>query len=142
MTDERGFVELERIENLFDVSDERLDRVLSLAERLEREAVAFDIDRDRAEACVRDHRKIPPIDIDRASPTRYEQNRRRGRVSSFNDAHLYSGAKPRIMHAIGGVARRKHLAGTQTSATNGSDHQIRSARFLCRGVSRSNRCGR
>src|SRR6266480_1254706 len=142
MADERGLIELERIENFFDVIDERLERVLFLAKRLVREAVALDVDGDCAKARVRNDWKIPPVDVERASPTRHKQNRRRGGISSFNHAHFYSRAKPRIAHAVSGVARWKHLAGTQTSAANGFDHRIRSTRFPCREVFRSNRCGK
>ena len=64
MTDERGLIELERVENLFNVIDERLDRILSHAERLERKPVALDVDRDCAEARVRDNWKISAIDVE------------------------------------------------------------------------------
>ena len=104
-------------------------------------ATAGDVDGNRAEACVRDRRKISPVDVERASPARHEQNWRRGWVSSFDDAHIYSRAKPRIRHAVSRIARGKHHAGTQTSTANGSDHWIRSTRFLCRVVFRSGRCG-
>src|SRR5437667_9692639 len=82
--------------------------------------MSLEIDRDRAKTSVSERRHIAAKDVNATSPAVHQQDWRRRRIAPLNHTHFYSGAKTRKTHAIGRIARRKHLAGPEIKPASGS----------------------
>src|SRR6266516_1851539 len=88
--------------------------------------MSLEIDRDRAKTSVSERRHIAAKAVNATSPAVHQLDWRRRRIAPLNHPNFYSGAKTRKSHAIGRIARRKHLAGPEITPATESDHQINS----------------
>src|SRR6266513_1360200 len=134
VTDEGRALELEGVENVAEMIDERVDSVLGSRHWLVRQAMSLQVNSNGTKASLGECRHIAAKHVRGAAPAMHQHDWRRSRISPLDCANHYSGAKARQTHAISRVAGGKHLAGAENATATESDHRIRSIQFLCREV--------
>src|SRR5688500_265913 len=100
MTDEVGPLQSERVENLDEVLDERIDDVFLVRGRLVGEPMSFEVYADYPESGSGERRHRKAVGINRTSPTRHEKNRGTRGISAFDGAYREAGAQLEIACSI------------------------------------------
>src|SRR5687768_13023159 len=108
MTDEVGPLESERVEDLDEVLDERIDDVFLVRGRLVGEPVSLEVDADYPESGSSEGRHRKAVRINRTSPTRHEKNRGTPGISAFDGAYREAGAQLMEAGVVPRMARRKN----------------------------------
>src|SRR5256885_8529841 len=114
--------------------DQRVDGVFVTALRLVGEAMALEIQGDDPESGGGERGHVVSKSVHGATPTVYQQNRRRRGLSALHHPNSLPRIEPRKTHAICRIAGGKHFARTKNAAPTKPDHQIRSIQFLCPGA--------
>src|ERR1700693_1916258 len=113
MAYKRGSLELERIQNIPEMLEERVYRVFIGCNRLVRQPVSLEIDGDHPKPAIGKDGHVAPEYINRAAPPVNEHDRRRGRIATLHHSHFQAGVQSREAHAISRIAGGKHFARTE-----------------------------
>src|SRR5215212_8032356 len=89
-----------RIENVDDVGNQRIDRILVAARWLGGKAVTLQIDRDCAEPRISDDRQVAPEYIDGLAPAVQEDNGWMCMISNFYHANGEARPKSWVTHTV------------------------------------------
>jgi len=88
MTGEGRPLELERVQNVSEMLDERVYSVFLGRNRLVRQPMTFEIDGDHPEPTLSESGHVAPEYINRAAPTVNEHDGRRLRIATLHHSHF------------------------------------------------------